>query len=247
MRPVPSGCTQTEIELFRKIQELSKKELKRDDEDILSGTRLKKANKNNPEIILSSKSSNKKLIQSQISPQTDVKAKTLLPRLPEFLTFGKYLIETWYSAPYPQEYVQKKVLKLHIQKKCHVYFCVVKILVESGVKREIVKNNSRHVLKAEGVLNTNTVFVSGAAMCSPLCSPGNEIYCISRLRVFEDEENINRTNCQNLWLLVKLFLDQKTLYLDVEPFLFSILTQNDAKCCNMEKDLSKETGMIFQD
>jgi len=33
--------------------------------------------------------------------------------------------------------------------------------------------------------------------------------------------------CQNLCLLAKLFLDHKTLYFDVEPFLFYILTEVD--------------------
>ena len=34
--------------------------------------------------------------------------------------------------------------------------------------------------------------------------------------------------CQNLCLLSKLFLDHKTLYYDVEPFLFYILCEHDA-------------------
>ena len=37
--------------------------------------------------------------------------------------------------------------------------------------------------------------------------------------------------CQNLCLLVKLFLDHKTLYYDVEPFLFYVLTINDEYGC----------------
>ena len=35
--------------------------------------------------------------------------------------------------------------------------------------------------------------------------------------------------CQNLCLLSKLFLDHKTLYYDVEPFLFYILTERSEK------------------
>ena len=58
-------------------------------------------------------------------------------RLPAFITFGEYMIETWYSAPYPFEYVQnsvlhlcefclkyvksKEILALHLQKKCSQY------------------------------------------------------------------------------------------------------------------------------
>ena len=35
----------------------------------------------------------------------------------------------------------------------------------------------------------------------------------------------NKAYCQNLCLLAKLFLDHKTLYYDVEPFLFYVLTK----------------------
>jgi len=41
--------------------------------------------------------------------------------------------------------------------------------------------------------------------------------------------NVNKIYCQNLCLLAKLFLDHKTLYYDVEPFLFYVLTKNDSK------------------
>ena len=34
---------------------------------------------------------------------------------------------------------------------------------------------------------------------------------------------------QNLCLLAKLFLDHKTLYYDVDPFLFYVLCEKDAQ------------------
>lgn len=48
--------------------------------------------------------------------------------------------------------------------------------------------------------------------------------------------------CQNLCLLAKLFLDHKTLYYDVEPFLFYVLTQNDGKGCHLVGYFSKVTA-----
>ena len=45
--------------------------------------------------------------------------------------------------------------------------------------------------------------------------------------------------CQNLCLLAKLFLDHKTLYYDVEPFLFYALTKNDKKGCHLVGYFSK--------
>lgn len=45
--------------------------------------------------------------------------------------------------------------------------------------------------------------------------------------MFEVDGNVSRIYCQNLCLLAKLFLDHKTLYYDVEPFLFYVVTKND--------------------
>jgi hypothetical protein len=45
------------------------------------------------------------------------------------------------------------------------------------------------------------------------------------LSVFEVDGHTNKIYCQNLCLLVKLFLDHKTLYYDVEHFLFYVLTR----------------------
>lgn len=46
--------------------------------------------------------------------------------------------------------------------------------------------------------------------------------------------------CQNLCLLAKLFLGSKTLYYDVEPFLFYVMTENDEFGCHFVGYFSKE-------
>ena len=45
------------------------------------------------------------------------------------------------------------------------------------------------------------------------------------LSIYEIDGSKNKVYCQCLCLLAKLFLDHKTLYFDVEPFLFYVLTQ----------------------
>ncbi|XP_076348841.1 uncharacterized protein LOC143246272 isoform X2 [Tachypleus tridentatus] len=70
--------------------------------------------------------------------------------------------------------------------------------------------------------------------------PATEIYRKNDLSVFEVDGNINKIYCQNLCLLAKLFLDHKTLYYDVEPFLFYVLTKNDNKGCHFVGYFSKE-------
>lgn len=58
--------------------------------------------------------------------------------------------------------------------------------------------------------------------------------------MFEVDGNVNKIYCQNVCLLAKLFLDHKTLYYDVEPFLFYVLTKNDRKGCHLVGYFSKE-------
>ncbi|GAB6028554.1 Histone acetyltransferase kat6b, variant 2 [Chamberlinius hualienensis] len=70
--------------------------------------------------------------------------------------------------------------------------------------------------------------------------PATEIYRHGNLSVFEVDGNVNKIYCQNLCLLAKLFLDHKTLYYDVEPFLFYVLTKNDRKGCHFVGYFSKE-------
>ena len=60
------------------------------------------------------------------------------------------------------------------------------------------------------------------------------------MSVFEVDGLSSKIYCQNLCLLSKLFLDHKTLYYDVEPFLFYVLTRSDSKGCHLIGYFSKE-------
>ena len=75
-------------------------------------------------------------------------------------------------------------------------------------------------------------------MCKCKLRHGNEIYRDGRLSAFEVDGLKNTINCQNLCLLSKLFL--KTLYYDVNPFLFYILTERDERGCQLVGYFSKE-------
>lgn len=72
--------------------------------------------------------------------------------------------------------------------------------------------------------------------------PGREIYRKNGYSFFEIDGNIDTIYCQNLCLLAKLFLDHKTLYLEVEPFLFYVLTKfnNEKSTFEMLGYFSKE-------
>lgn len=56
---------------------------------------------------------------------------------------------------------------------------------------------------------------------------GNLVYSKEKFKIFEVDGEFDTISCRNLCLLAKCFLDHKTLYYDVEPFLFYLLYEND--------------------
>ncbi|PGH07261.1 hypothetical protein AJ80_08021 [Polytolypa hystricis UAMH7299] len=124
------------------------------------------------------------------------------------ISFGGYEIETWYAAPYPEEYSRNRVLYI-----CE--FCL-KYMPSDFVAW-------RHKLK-----------------CPAKHPPGDEIYRDGTVSVFEVDGRKNPVYCQNLCLLAKLFLGSKTLYYDVEPFLFYVMTEYDDLGCHFVGYFSKE-------
>lgn len=58
--------------------------------------------------------------------------------------------------------------------------------------------------------------------------------------VFEILGSQEKLYCQNLSLLAKLFLDHKSIYFDVAPFKFYILTENDSQGSHFVGYFSKE-------
>jgi hypothetical protein len=70
--------------------------------------------------------------------------------------------------------------------------------------------------------------------------PGNEIYRHNGVSVFEVDGRVCKIYCQNLCLLAKLFLDHKTLYFDVDPFLFYVICTYDKRGFHFVGYFSKE-------
>lgn len=69
--------------------------------------------------------------------------------------------------------------------------------------------------------------------------PGDEIYREGNISIFEVDGRKNKIYCQNLCLLAKMFLDHKTLYYDVEPFLFYVMTESNELGCHFVGYFSK--------
>lgn len=65
-------------------------------------------------------------------------------------------------------------------------------------------------------------------------------YCLTQaVRLEQMCRFYHQIYCQNLCLLAKLFLDHKTLYYDVEPFLFYVMTEADNTGCHLVGYFSK--------
>lgn len=77
------------------------------------------------------------------------------------------------------------------------------------------------------------------ARCELRHPPGNEIYRNGILSVWEIDGRKCPQYCQNLCLIGGFFIKQKTLYFDVEPFFFYVLTECDADGCHIVGYFSK--------
>ncbi|BGP14139.1 hypothetical protein JCM10213_002436 [Rhodosporidiobolus nylandii] len=119
----------------------------------------------------------------------------LLLRAPTGLEPTPLRVETWYQAPFPEELAKSADGGLWVCEGCLKYS-------RGGFEA------GRHKLK-----------------CKTRHPPGDEIYRDGMISVFEVDGRKNKIYCQNLCLLAKQFLNSKTLYYDVEPFLFYVMTE----------------------
>lgn len=83
-------------------------------------------------------------------------------------------------------------------------------------------------------------FKKHKAECTCRSPPGREIYREEDLSVYELDGKEHRSYCQKLCLLAKLFLDHKTLYYDVNPFYFYIVTKVGVHGAHIVGYFSKE-------
>ena len=148
--------------------------------------------------------------QSEAENETKARSQKLAgpPSKIKCVYFGGHEIETWYAAPYPEEYSRNRVLYL-----CE--FCLKYMSSDYVAWRHRLKCPAKH-------------------------PPGDEIYRDGSISVFEVDGRKNPVYCQNLCLLAKLFLGSKTLYYDVEPFLFYVMTEYDDLGCHFVGYFSKE-------
>ncbi|KAF5392151.1 hypothetical protein D9757_001493 [Collybiopsis confluens] len=126
------------------------------------------------------------------------------------IRFGAFEIKTWYDAPFPEEYANIPDGRLWI---CE--FCLKYMKSKFGAVRHQMKCKAKH-------------------------PPGDEIYRDGTVSIFEVDGRKNKIYCQNLCLLSKMYLDHKSLFYDVEPFLFYVMTEVDDTGARFVGYFSKE-------
>ncbi|KAH3681568.1 hypothetical protein WICPIJ_007442 [Wickerhamomyces pijperi] len=76
-------------------------------------------------------------------------------------------------------------------------------------------------------MDSKRVLKGHQAKCRVRAPPGLEIYREGLNSIFEVDGLRNSSYCRNLCLIAKLFLNSKTLFYDVDPFMFYVLTEYD--------------------
>ena len=137
------------------------------------------------------------------------------------IEMGEHLIEAWYFSPYPQELIDSALNDGEERDECIVYLC--EFCLENFGKRSQLKRHR-----------------ATPGKCPISHPPGNEIYRNDSISFFEIDGHKQKTYCRRLCLLSKLFLDHKTLFYDVDPFLFYILTENSSRGSRILGYFSKE-------
>ena len=130
----------------------------------------------------------------------------------KLVKLGKYYMECWYFSPFPKEYYPNGFAEC-------LYFCEFSFRFFS-TKEELVRYQKKPNL--------------------PRHPPGNEIYRDDDVSMFELDGAVEKVYCQNLCYFAKLFLDHKTLYWDVDPFLFYVLCTRDERGFHPVGYFSKE-------
>jgi len=115
------------------------------------------------------------------------------------IILGRAQMDTWYFSPYPKELFMNgsSLDKMYLCEFCLKFFAR-KVELERHMKKCRLKH-----------------------------PPGNEIYRHKGIAMYEVDGAKQQIYCQNLCYMAKLFLDHKTLYYDVEPFLFYVMCEVD--------------------
>jgi len=125
---------------------------------------------------------------------------------------GRHEVGTWYYSPYPEPYASCE--KLYLCEYTLKYFRKKKTLLRHLAKCALRHPPGDEIYRSSDPPHHDPGYVGGAVANPPIS-------------MFEVDGKKAKVYCQNLCLLSKLFLDHKTLYYDVDPFLFYVMCEKD--------------------
>ncbi|KZT22090.1 acyl-CoA N-acyltransferase [Neolentinus lepideus HHB14362 ss-1] len=166
--------------------------------------------------------------------------------------FGHWKIKTWYFSPYPLAESEAEEGALVASQDQRI----------PGVRRTTVRSHGRTSdILAGGLGRTHTsgersslwvcdrcfkYMTDGASWelhtkkCNRKSPPGRKVYQRGAHIIWEVDGAKDKLYCQNLSLFGKLFIDIKTLYFDMENFMFYVLTDADSQRDHVLGFFSKE-------
>lgn len=98
----------------------------------------------------------------------------------------------------------------------------------SPYPKEIIKNGTVYLCEfCLYYFSTQEQLSQHCSKCELRHPPGTKIYEDGDLSFFELDGYIQKNYCRNLSLLSKLFLDHKSLYYDIDVFMFYVLCRRD--------------------
>ena len=168
--------------------------------------------------------------QNQYSEKEPIEKVVKIKNVSKII-IGYYEIDAWYYSPFPEDFIDTT------SNDKTLYIC-------------------EHCLKYMKYKNT---LIKHLKACTYTTPPGNKVYQMPispelstsqyknrtahSISVYEINGEDNKLFCQNLCLIAKLFLDHKSIYFDVSPFKFYVLTENDNKGSHIVAYFSKENSL----
>lgn len=152
------------------------------------------------------------------------KKKTIPKRNIDMIYLNGYRTEPWYFSPYPKCFADKS---LYICQFCLMYLNKESFLIHNCKRnrppgREVWRSSKNKIcIKCENIDNK---IINKSYICD------NNTCKYGKIHSFFECDGMEYTNyCRNLSLISKLFLDHKTLYYDVNAFVYYVL-------CRLEED-----------
>ena len=162
------------------------------------------------------------------------------------IVLGRWEIQTWYYSPFPKGYADCDTLYFC---EFDLHFVKRKEALARYMKREapphppgdeIYRANSLSVFEIDGAVSRTYCQCARTVTRGLLATSGAACVRGPRVPPSRPRPPASRPPRRNLCLLAKLFLDHKTLYYDVDPFLFYVLCECDEHGCHPVAYFSKE-------